>query len=204
VNKFPAIALSAAVCALLSAGVSGDTMTAASYKAASQEIVAKHKVSAAACESLSGNAEDICEEESDGNYKILKAELEARNTPSSDTNYEVRVAKADVAYSIAKEKCDDFDGNVYDVCRKEAKSAHVSARADADVMKKTVAANEKAGEKSTDASADARKTTNEARVEAAEDKSDAAFSVAKEKCDALAGDAKDGCVKAAKVRFDRS
>ena len=204
VKKIPIIALSAAVCVLLSAGASGETMSAASYKTASENLVARHKVSAAACESLAGNAEDICEEQSDGNFKILKAELEAKNKPSAEADYDLRVVKADVAYSIAKEKCDDLDGNVYDVCRKEAKAAHVSARADADVMKKTVAANEKASDESADANADARETKSEARMEAAEDKSDAAFAVAKEKCDALAGDAKDSCVDAARVHYDRS
>ena len=203
-KTFPTLALSAALYALLSASAFCNTMTDASYKSASMDIATKHKASAAACESLSGNAEDICNEESDGTNKILKAELEARNAPSSNADYDVRVAKADAAYSIAKEKCDDLAGNVYDVCRKEAKAAHVAARADADVAKKTMTANEKAGEKSDAANADARKATSEARMDAAEDKSDAAFAVAKEKCDVLAGDLKDNCLKTAKMHYGKS
>jgi hypothetical protein len=47
----------------------------------------------------------------------------------------VRTAKADAAYELAKEKCDDLSGNAKDVCQKDAKAAQASAKADAKAAK---------------------------------------------------------------------
>ena len=104
-----------------------------------------------------------------------------------------RMARADANYEVAKEKCDDLAGNAKDVCVKEAKAAHVKAKADAKVDR--VAA---------DSSNTAVQKTAEARKDAAEDKRDADYKVAVEKCDALAGDAKDACVRDAKARFGKT
>lgn len=41
----------------------------------------------------------------------------------------MRVAMADANYAVAKEKCDDFAGNVKDVCVKESMAAAVTAKA---------------------------------------------------------------------------
>jgi hypothetical protein len=70
--------------------------------------------------------------------------------------------------AVAKERCDDSAGNVKDVCVKEAKAAHVSAKADAKAQEKIV----------------------DAHKDAAVDKRDAEYAVAKEKCDALSGNTK--------------
>ena len=150
-------------------------------------------ISPAACKAVTGNAKDICIEEAKGHEKVAKAELEANYSPSSKHRYDVRMAKANAAYAVAKDKCDDFSGNAKEVCREEAKSAYVTAKADAKVAEKT-----------SDANATARETTTEARKDAATEKLDAAYAVAKEKCEALADEAKVKCIKDAKARYGQS
>ena len=192
-NSYTLTALSAAFCLAISTSAMGGTISKVEYKAAKEDISAKYKADNAACKAMTGNAKDICIEEAKGREKVAKAEFEANYSPSSKHRYDVRMAKANAAYAVAKDKCDDFSGNAKEVCRKEAKSAYVTAKADAKVAEKT-----------SDANATARETTTEARKDAATEKRDAAYGVAKEKCEALADDAKDKCIKDAKARYGQS
>ena len=192
-KSYTLTALSAAFCLAISTSAMGGTISKVEYKAAKEDISAKYKADKAACKPMTGNAKDICIEEAKGREKVAKAELEANYSPSFKHRYDVRMAKANAAYAVAKEKCDDFSGNAKDVCRKEAKSAYVAAKADAKVAEKT-----------SDANATARETTTEARKDAATEKRDAAYAVAKEKCEALADDAKVKCIKDAKARYGQS
>ena len=91
------------------------------YKTAENNIAVEYKSAKAKCGSLAGNANDICVEEAKGKRKVAKAELEARYKPSKKADYEVRVAKAEAEYAVAKEKCDDKAGNDKDVCLKKRK-----------------------------------------------------------------------------------
>ena len=106
-NKLNLTALTAALCLAMSASAIGATMSKDEYKAAKADITAKYKTDKAACKSQSGNAADICVQEAKGHENIAKAELEANFSPSEKHKYDVRMAKADAAYAVAKEKCDD-------------------------------------------------------------------------------------------------
>jgi hypothetical protein len=203
-NRFNLTALSAAICLAASTGALAGTLSKTEYKAAQADISATYKSDTAACVAMAGNAKDVCIQEGKGRERVAKAELEARNSPSGKHRYDVRVARADAAYAVAKEKCDDFSGNAKDVCLKEAQSAQVAARADAKLAEKTADANATAREKTQDANAAARAKTTEASKDAAADKRDAAYAVAREKCDALAGDVKASCIKDAKARYGQS
>ena len=99
----------------------------------------------------------------------------------SDRN-KVATAKADAAYAVAKEQCDDKAGNAKDTCVAEAKAAHTKALADVKLSKKV----------------------GEARQDAIEDKHEADYKVAVQKCDALAGDAKSTCISDAKTRYQKN
>lgn len=101
--------------------------TKAEYAAAKATISADYKAAKAACDSLKANAKDICKEEAEATEKNARAELEfsASGKPADGTK--VQVVKADGAYEVAKERCDDLAGNAKDVCNKEAKAAHVAA-----------------------------------------------------------------------------
>ena len=90
------------------------------------------------------------------------AELEYGYTGKAADRNKVLVVKAESAYAVAKERCDDKAGNAKDVCVKEAKAVETKALADAKMGKEI----------------------GEAKKDAAADKLDADYKVAIEKCDA--------------------
>src|ERR1700712_2780912 len=150
-------------------------MARADYSANKDRIEADYKADKAACDSYSGNQKDIFQKQAKGKEDVAKAELEYSYTGKASDGNKIAVVKADSAYDVAKEMCDDKGSNAKDVCVAEAKSAHTKALADAKMSKKV----------------------GDARMDAADDKRDADYKVATEKCDSLAGDAKSACVSAA-------
>lgn len=203
-NKLKINAIAIAIGLAFGTGAFAQTMSKDEYKSARDNIAVQYKASGMACESLSGNAKDICKAEASGREKVARADLDASNKPSADTRYKLRVTHAEADYMVAKEKCDDAAGNVKDVCLKEAKSASVAAKADAKANMKTANANRQAAETSAKARDTAAEQGADARRDAASDKRKAEFSVAKEKCEAFAGDAKSNCLSDAKARFGES
>jgi hypothetical protein len=197
-------AIAAAITLAFGAGAMAGSMSKDEYQAGKKSIEADYKTAKATCNPLQDNAKDICKAEAKGKEKVALAELEATYQPSAKHRYDVRIAKANAAYAVAEEKCDDLAGNAKDVCKKEAKAAKTAAKADAKTHMKTVEANATATAKSTDARDKADKKIVAVRKDAAEDKRDAQYAVAKEKCDALSGTAKDSCVTDAKARFSKS
>jgi hypothetical protein len=153
---------------------------------------------------MKANAKDICMAEAKGKEKVALADLEVTYKPSTKARYEARVARADAAMRVAKEKCDDLAGNAKDVCRKEAETAHVAGKADAKAQMKTVDAKrtperrpptrrrkrarrqqgERAGDEEDRRGAQGRRRG----------KREAEYRLAKEKCDGAAGAAKDACL----------
>ena len=158
------------------------SLAKADYKTGKSRISADYKADKAACASLADNAKDICVQEAKAKEKVAKAELEYSYTGKPGDQNKVLVAKAEGAYAVAKEKCDDKAGNDKDVCVKAAKATEVKALADAKMGKKI----------------------GEAKVDAADDKRDAEYKLATEKCDAMSGDAKTSCVSAAKAKFGKT
>lgn len=202
-NKLNINAIALAVGLAFSAGAIAQGMSKADYKAGTDRIAAEYKSAKASCASLPGNPGDICLAEATGKEKIAKAELEATYKPGSKARMQVRIAKADADYAVAKERCDDLAGNAKDVCVKEAKAAATSAKADAKAQVTISDANAKADEKTVAARSVASEKTADARKDAATDKLDAQYLVAKEKCDTYAGGAKDDCLGQAKARFGK-
>lgn len=192
-NQLHITAIALAVGFAFSTGAMAKGMSTGEYKSDKRGIETEYKSAKANCDSFSGNAKDICMAQAQGKEHVAKAELEARYKPSAKNHYQARIAQAEADYAVAKEKCDDKDGNVKDVCLKEAEAAQTTARANAKAQMKTSDANATADEKSADA-----------RRDATADKRDAAYAVAREKCDSYAGDAKDRCLTDAKARYDKS
>ena len=157
-------------------------MSKSEHSAEKNVISSKVKAAKTACDSLSANAKDICMVEAKGAEKIEKAELEARYNPKAKNQNDLRMAKADVAHDIAKEKCDDKAGNDKDVCVKEAKAVHTKAKSDAAVSK----------------------TVKAAVTDSAVDRTNADYKVAVEKCNAQTGDAKNVCVTNAKTKYNKT
>lgn len=163
-------------------GAFAATGNKADYNAAKERIAAEYKTDKATCDGYSDNKKDVCHKQAKGKEKVAKAEAEYNYSGKPADMNKIAVAKADSAYDVAKEMCDDKGGSEKDVCKTEAKSAHTKAIADAKMSKKV----------------------GEAGKDAAEDRRDADYKVAAEKCDSLAGDAKAACVSAAKAKFDKS
>jgi len=184
--KLSSLARAVAICAgaVMFAGTAGaaDKGDKATYEQAKASAKAAYDTDKKACDSLSGNAKDICVAEAKAKKTRVEenAEEAYKNTPKAREHAVHEIAEAD--YEVAKERCDDKAGNDKDVCVKEAKAAKEKALADAKASKKATSA----------------------RAEAVDDKRDADYKVAAEKCDALAGDAKDSCVANAKSRFGKS
>jgi len=179
------LAHAVAICAgaLLFAGtaVAAEKSDKGTYDQTKATAKATYDTDKKACDSISGNAKDICVAEA--NAKRTRAEETAeasyKNTPKARQHAAHEIAEAD--YKVAKERCDDKAGNDKDICVKEAKAAMTHAEADA-----------KATQKGT-----------EARMDANKDKRDADYKVAAEKCDALAGDAKNSCMATAKAHYGK-
>lgn len=203
-NKLTMTAIAAAVALAFSTGAMATGMSKDDYNTSKAGIAAQYKSARAGCDSLSGNAKDVCVADVKGKDDVAKAELEAGYKPGNKARYNVSVARAEAAFSVAKEKCDDKSGNVKDVCLKEARSAEVAARADATALLRTDEAKQKAAETSARAGQQASEKGADARRDAASSKREADYGVALEKCDSFAGDAKTACVKDARARFGRS
>ena len=58
------------------------------YKSLEKSIEAEYKADKARCDSLAGNANDICVAEAKGKMNIAKAELGAKYKPSAKSRYE--------------------------------------------------------------------------------------------------------------------
>lgn len=169
----------AALSVLVFGTAQGATLSKDDYSAARSRIGTTYKMDKANCDAKSGNAKDICVEEAKGKDKVALAELEFAYTGKPADQSKVLVTRAEAAYAVAKERCDDKSGNVKDVCLSEAKAAETKAIAEAKMGKEIV----------------------EARKEAGAEMRDADRKVAIEKCDAMAGDAKANCLSAAEAKY---
>lgn len=166
----------------MGAAAQAGTMTKPEYEASKTGISTSYKVDKRACSSFSGNAKDVCVEEAQAKEKVARAELEVAFTGKAADENKLLVARAEAAYAVAKEKCDDHSGNAKDVCVAEAKAIETKALADAKLGKEV----------------------RQSKKDASDDKRDASYKVASEKCDALAGDAKSACMSTAKAKFGKN
>lgn len=156
-------------------------MTKDEYKVQQDRIEADYKAARRACDSLAGNAKDVCTTDAKGRHEVAEAELAYTQSGKASDHDKLAKARAKATYETAKQKCDALKGNDKDVCVQEAKAAETRALTDA-----------KAG-----------KEMREVRKDANEDVNEAQYKVAKEKCDALSGDAKDRCQADAKARYGK-
>lgn len=133
-NRWLALLGCSAVLAVAQAASPMSKEEAAAEKA---RIEADYKAQRANCDTLGGNAKDICMEEAKGKEKVAKAELDYRRDANARNADKVAEARADAAYSVAKERCDDLSGDQKDVCQKEARATKAKAEADAKAAHQT-------------------------------------------------------------------
>jgi hypothetical protein len=121
----------AAVTALGLPALAAADMRKAEFLSQMQRIDGEFDVAKARCDSYGGNAHDICLAEARGNYEVAKAELEERKTPSTRTRYKVRLARAEAAFDVAAEECDEGTSAAKDACVEEAREALAHDKAEA-------------------------------------------------------------------------
>jgi hypothetical protein len=173
------------------AGSAGAAIPKDQYQRQLQEAQGRYKAANDTCKTLAGNARDICKVEARGNYNVAKAELNALYKPSPKSGDKVKMEKAEAAWRLASEKCDDMSGNAKDICRLDAKTLYVAAKSEAKLSRASV-----------DNGVNSRKANDE-RKEARDKNGDAQFAAAKERCDNLTGDAKTNCIGDVKKKFGK-
>jgi hypothetical protein len=100
------------------------------HNADEERIESEYKVAKEKCDALSGNQKDVCVAEAKSHERVAKAENDAKNA-KDQTRAHARVerVKADAAYDVAKQKCQEKKGNEKDVCMKEAKAERDRSKA---------------------------------------------------------------------------
>ena len=126
IRTFTAVAFS--VAAFTSAHAASDAADRANteYKAAMER-----------CESLKGNAQDVCEKDAKVARERAKAGDKAarKGTPESRADAGESTARAE--YDAAKERCESLKGKEQSACESSAKAAFDRRQAIADKMRKT-------------------------------------------------------------------
>lgn len=181
-----------AACALwtVAAGVDA-VMEREEYAAHKDRIQAEYKAALARCKPMDSQGRDLCEVQASGVRRIARAQLDTEYKPGPRNTEKLMMARADAAYSLAKEACDGVPADARDICRKDAKAAFAAARADA-----------KAAKAAAERDARSREAARE-RQDAREKPDDALYAAGKERCDALSGQARDLCLADLKRRFGR-
>jgi hypothetical protein len=92
------------------------------HNADEERIESEYKAAKEKCDALKGNQKDICVTEAKGKQKVAKAENDAKTAKDPvKAQSKVEEAKAEAAYDVAKQRCDEMKGNEKDVCMKQAK-----------------------------------------------------------------------------------
>ena len=120
----------AAAALWLPGGASAD-MTKAEFEARKERLDATYDVAKRRCATYSGNARDICMAEARGRDKVARMELEERFKDTPKARYNVRMARAEADYDVAKARCDERAGPPKKLCLEEAKAAYARDKADA-------------------------------------------------------------------------
>jgi hypothetical protein len=91
------------------------------YKAAQHRIEAQGKAQRKACGRFKGNARDVCEVRAKGWEKMAKAQLETQYKPGPEAEKKAKIARADVDFDIARQRCEALKDRAHDTCTAKAK-----------------------------------------------------------------------------------
>ena len=98
-------------------------ITKAEHKAGKERISADYKAAKAACDSLSGNAKDVCVAEAKAAHDKAKADLKA-NKQVAEAQSDAMETKLKADYKVANERCDALSGDAKDSCQASAKARY--------------------------------------------------------------------------------
>lgn len=133
ISEWIAVGVTAGIAAAtlwLPGGASAD-MTQSEFEERKERLDATHDVARLKCATYSGNARDICVAEARGRDKVARMELEERYKDTPKARYNVRMARAEAEYDVAKTRCDERAGPQKKLCLEEAKAAFARDKADA-------------------------------------------------------------------------
>jgi hypothetical protein len=116
--------------------LAGQAMTKDEAKAEMARIGAQAKAAREKCKALKGTSRDVCRAEAKGTERIAKAELDMKLKDTPKARYDVRIARADMAYDVARERCAERIGKAKHHCTKEARAEYDRARAEARAERK--------------------------------------------------------------------
>ena len=127
--------------AMTPGGNAGQGISRDEYKREKDRVEAEAKAAKEKCKALKDNAKDICQAEAKATEKVAKKELDYKNKPTDKNKYEWDKMKAEAAYEVAKEKCEDQKGSDIVTCKRNAKEeekrAIAALKADKKVAKKS-------------------------------------------------------------------
>ena len=184
------IRLALATAALCCAGAAcAVPMSKDAYKAQELRIEADYDAAQTRCKPLAGNGRAVCKEQARGERDIAQAALALQYKPSADNDEKLRIAKAEAAYAVARQRCKTLDGDGREICSKDAKAVLAAARADAKLQKDVVAQQMRSDDLVRE------------RTEREEKIAQAQFDAARDRCEMLPGDGRDNCLADVKRRF---
>jgi hypothetical protein len=188
-KTFPIKMIGFAVGLLLATASLAQAMSDSSYLVAKEKIELDVRMAKSSCIVFSGNAKDICVAQAKGTEMLAEAELDASYKPTPKTHYLASAAKASADFAVANERCDDLSRNTRNACRKEAKAAEISAKADAKAQLRSIEARDLAMKKSANA-------RNGASIKS--------YEVVKAKCAIYSGNSRQNCLNHAKLIFGKT
>lgn len=121
--NFIAIALLAVVSVGAQAATPTEKEIKAHYKAAVAQANADYKVADRACNKMTGNDKDVCQQQAKATRDKAKADAKAART-SRDAMADAHEDKMTADYKVAKEKCDALSGKAKDACVADAKATY--------------------------------------------------------------------------------
>jgi hypothetical protein len=117
--KLTSIAIAVAFAFATAAAQAQTTQTP---KRDTERIEQQAKADKAKCDGMKDNAKDICMAEAKGKEKVAKAELDHKYAKDKvKSEKKVHETKAEAAYEVAKQRCDDQKGEAKDACMKQAR-----------------------------------------------------------------------------------
>lgn len=125
-SKNQSIAFIGALCfsaALIGVGSAGALAEDSKYTAAKSQAEAVYDTDIKRCDTLAGNAKDVCVKDakakltsSDADAKVMHKSAEAQGEANADKNA--------ANYKAAKERCDSYSGDKKDACVDAAKAKY--------------------------------------------------------------------------------
>ncbi|MEJ5128540.1 hypothetical protein WH367_21035 [Comamonas sp. MYb21] len=131
----PVLSAAAVALAGLCIAATAYAMSDEEIRAETERIAAQYSTAMAHCQTLQGHDRDICTEDAKGSQRVAQAERDAKLLGDAGHSYQVRVARAEVDYRVAKERCNEMRGDAVGVCKKDAEAAYRKAQQDAQVKR---------------------------------------------------------------------